>query len=191
MECLKINFPSLLLYIPFQLTRVLKIFTKHFYHQYQIDDYTIKSMTILSNPGPSKKVRQLIWVASHKKEDANENIFIVQLEYCSLFWMFYSCYKSLQRNSFILHEEHYGLSMTNCNPINDFYTERGNPVSTWICDTWKIINPSRPEPGLRKKINLSFYFHTSLWCLKRFYEGLKGLHKTFWDTTKKYENKRS
>ena len=22
------------------------------------------------------------------------------------------------------------------------------------------------------KINLNFYFHTSLWCLKRFYEGL-------------------
>ena len=29
------------------------------------------------------------------------------------------------------------------------------------------------------KIKLNFYFHTSLWCLKRFYEGLKGLHKTF------------
>ena len=25
-------------------------------------------------------------------------------------------------------------------------------------------------------IRLNFYFHTSLWCLKRFYEGLKGLH---------------
>ena len=29
------------------------------------------------------------------------------------------------------------------------------------------------------KINLNFDFHTSLWCFKRFYEGLKGLHKTF------------
>ena len=38
------------------------------------------------------------------------------------------------------------------------------------------INPSRLDPGRRKKINLNFYFHTSLWCLKRFYEGLKGLH---------------
>ena len=26
------------------------------------------------------------------------------------------------------------------------------------------------------KIELNFYFHTSLWCLKRFYEGLKGLN---------------
>ena len=25
-----------------------------------------------------------------------------------------------------------------------------------------------------KKNKLNFYFHTSLWCLKRFYEGLKG-----------------
>ena len=31
--------------------------------------------------------------------------------------------------------------------------------------------------------------HTSLWCLKKFQEGLKGFHKTFWGTTKKCENK--
>ena len=43
--------------------------------------------------------------------------------------------------------------------------------------------------GPSEKINLNFYFHTSLWCLKKFYEGLKGLHKTFGDTTKKCENK--
>ena len=42
-----------------------------------------------------------------------------------------------------------------------------------------ILNPSRPNPGRREKINLNFYFHTSLWCLKRFYQSLKGLHKTF------------
>ena len=50
------------------------------------------------------------------------------------------------------------------------------------------INASRSDPRLREKINLIF-FHTSLWCLKRFYEGLKGLRKTFWGTTKKCENK--
>ena len=48
------------------------------------------------------------------------------------------------------------------------------------------FNPSRPIPGRREKIKLHFYFHTSLWCFKRFYEGL---HKTFRGTTKKYENK--
>ena len=41
------------------------------------------------------------------------------------------------------------------------------------------INPSRPNPGRREKIKLNFYFHTSLWCLNGFFEGLKGLHKTF------------
>ena len=40
-----------------------------------------------------------------------------------------------------------------------------------------------------KRKNLNFYFHTSLWYLKRFYEGLKGLHKPFWGTTKKCEKK--
>ena len=33
--------------------------------------------------------------------------------------------------------------------------------------------------GGREKINLIFYFYTSLWCLKMFYEGLNCLHKTF------------
>ena len=51
------------------------------------------------------------------------------------------------------------------------------------------FNPSIPIPDDEKKINLNFYFRTSLWYLQRFYEGLKGLHKTFWGTTKKYENK--
>ena len=50
-----------------------------------------------------------------------------------------------------------------------------------------LLNPSHPDSG-KEKISLNFYFHTSLSCLKKFYEGLKGLHKTFWDTTK-CENK--
>ena len=41
------------------------------------------------------------------------------------------------------------------------------------------VDPPRPNPGRREKSKLNFYFHTSLWCLKRFYEGLKGLHKPF------------
>ena len=28
------------------------------------------------------------------------------------------------------------------------------------------LNPSRPGPGRREKINLNFCFHTSLWCIK-------------------------
>ena len=42
-----------------------------------------------------------------------------------------------------------------------------------------VINPSHPNPGRREKIKLNVYFHTSLLRLKKFYEGLKGLHKTF------------
>ena len=34
------------------------------------------------------------------------------------------------------------------------------------------INPSRPDPGQREKINIVFYFHASLWYLKRIYESL-------------------
>ena len=34
-----------------------------------------------------------------------------------------------------------------------------------------MFNPSRPDPGQREKIDLNFYFHPFLWCLKRFYAG--------------------
>ena len=52
------------------------------------------------------------------------------------------------------------------------------------------FNPFRPvHYYIKIKIKLNCYFHTSLWCIKRFYEGLYGLHKTFWGTTKKSENK--
>ena len=46
----------------------------------------------------------------------------------------------------------------------------------------KPFNLSRPNPRRKEKFKLNFYFHPSLWCLKIFYEGLKG-------TTKKCENK--
>ena len=38
------------------------------------------------------------------------------------------------------------------------------------------------------RMNISTNFHASLWCLKKFFEGFKGLHKTFWGTTEKCEN---
>ena len=41
------------------------------------------------------------------------------------------------------------------------------------------INASRPNPRRRGKIKLNFYFHASLWCLKAFYEGPKGLKFLF------------
>ena len=42
-----------------------------------------------------------------------------------------------------------------------------------------LPSPCISESCIKIKINLNFYFDTSLWCLKRFYEGLYGLHKTF------------
>ena len=41
----------------------------------------------------------------------------------------------------------------------------------------KLINPFPADPGQRENSNLNFHFHTSLWYLKRFYEGLKGKGK--------------
>ena len=35
--------------------------------------------------------------------------------------------------------------------------------------------PCISESCVKIKINLNFYFHTSLWCLKRFYEGFNSL----------------
>ena len=54
---------------------------------------------------------------------------------------------------------------------------------------WKFVIPSRPNPGPRENMKLNFYVYTSLWCLKRYYKGLKDLLETFWGTTKKCENK--
>ena len=61
------------------------------------------------------------------------------------------------------------------------------------------LNIFRPNAGRREKIDLNFYFHfyfhTSLWYLERFYEGLKGLKrpkafiKPFEAPQKKCENK--
>ena len=52
-----------------------------------------------------------------------------------------------------------------------------------------LSNSFRSNPERREKIKLNFYFHTSWWCFKKFYEGLKGLHKTFYSSTNKWENK--
>ena len=43
----------------------------------------------------------------------------------------------------------------------------------------KIVNLTRPDHGQREKINLNFYFHTSLWCHKGFMKALKAFIKPF------------
>ena len=59
----------------------------------------------------------------------------------------------------------------------------------WAVEGLILKDPFISESCIEIKIELNFYFHTSLWCLRRFYEGLKGLPKTFWGTTKNCENK--
>ena len=46
------------------------------------------------------------------------------------------------------------------------YSFTPSQIETYQSFQIAVLNPSRP-------------IHTSLWSLKRFYEGLKGLHKTF------------
>ena len=65
-----------------------------------------------------------------------------------------------------LTEHHYGKRTTRSyNCYINFY------INCYINYCYHY-NPSRPDPGGREKMNLNFYFHTSLLCLKRFYEGL-------------------
>ena len=49
-------------------------------------------------------------------------------------------------------------------------------VSSWpsLLSIFSVmfVNSSRPDLVRNKKMNLNFYFHTSLRCLKRFYEAL-------------------
>ena len=101
--------------------------------------------------------------------------YINQITACSLYIKKVDAYEKYVS----LSTEHPVLSMTllekrqSCHPMFKFWN--------------LILNVEIPDKV--KKIKLNFYFHTSLWCLKRFYKGLKGLHKTFWGTTKKSENK--
>ena len=64
-------------------------------------------------------------------------------------------------------------------------------VKTWKSKEKIKILPASfiSEKWINIKISLNFYFRTSLWCLKRFYEDLWGRYKAFWDTTKECEKK--
>ena len=51
----------------------------------------------------------------------------------------------------------------------------------------ELIIPVPIPDEVKKLTYIYFYFHNALWCLEKFYEGLKDLHKTFWGTTKKLD----
>ena len=46
-----------------------------------------------------------------------------------------------------------------------------------ITSNLSLIVPYISESCIKIKIKLNFYFHTSLWCLRRFYEDLLRNHK--------------
>ena len=50
---------------------------------------------------------------------------------------------------------------------------------TLLCYTVTLKDPLISESCIEIKIELNFYFHTSLWCLKRFTKALKAFIKPF------------
>ena len=59
-------------------------------------------------------------------------------------------------------------------PSAKFYGIFDHFSRTYEVTKFCITNLSRPNPGRKKKINLDFYFHTSLLC-----GALKGFMKVF------------
>ena len=61
-----------------------------------------------------------------------------------------------------------------CSKIHFVVEENSETIDQYIFDRKKMtLKASRSNPRRREKINLNFYFDTSLWCLKWFYKGLK------------------
>ena len=75
------------------------------------------------------------------------------------------------------------------NCTNGIISRNASHLTEIISNILALSDPSISESCIQMKINLNFYFDTSLWCLKRLYEGLYGLHKIFWGTTKTSEYK--
>ena len=74
------------------------------------------------------------------------------------------------------------------------HTKEGNRITSWLNKAVVNLNFILTLPTLcisesciKRKINVNFYFHTSLWYLKRFCKGFQSFHKTFWGTRKKRE----
>ena len=60
------------------------------------------------------------------------------------------------------------------------YKQKEKEKNTLPTTAFKPFPPCAfSECCIKMKTNLNFYFHTSLWYLKRFYKGLKGLYRTF------------
>ena len=70
------------------------------------------------------------------------------------------------------------------------FPERDETLWTFKCVLIKFQILTLPVLILdEEKKSTYIFFHTYLWCPKRFYEDLKVLFKIFWGTSKKCENK--
>ena len=49
----------------------------------------------------------------------------------------------------------------------------------WFCIRWYLTLPVTFISEGCFEIKIKFFFHTSFWCLKRFYEGLKDLKRFY------------
>ena len=72
------------------------------------------------------------------------------------------------------------LKILSLRPVSAYLVGRFSDFLEGFFSVLKIlvlppVNPARRDPIWREKVDLNFYFHTSLWCLIR----LIGLHKTF------------
>ena len=107
-------------------------------------------------------------------------------EHNSFWFLLFLSFKHDRKRSPII-SDHLGLSglmwtssRTSVMRLGIVFDHQGFLTLTALCIS---------ENYFKIEINLNFCFRTSLWSLKRFYEGLQGLHKTFWGTTKMCENK--
>ena len=109
----------------------------------------------------------------------------ISFNYQGLLFVFSFSFSSRRKE---VHYSKYSFKLWN-NPLI-FHETNLRKLRRWYLSIFSQSknNSSRPDTEWREKIKLNFYFHSSLCCLKRFYEGLKGLMKIFWSTTKKCEN---
>ena len=100
-----------------------------------------------------------------------------------IFWLYYGCVWSIS----IPHREQVEIRWVSFQLVTNVYGAVVLSQSVIFCMNNHLIlclliisfsafNPSHPDPGRREKINIYFYFHTSLWCWKRFYEVMKALN---------------
>ena len=79
---------------------------------------------------------------------------------------------------FLLHKLKFWISFRGLKIKVESYRFIPVNVTLYFLFLFCLPTPCISESCIKIKINLNFYFYTSLWCLRRFYEGLSGRHET-------------